>query len=262
MGMRRVSLIIAASAVLACLLGVAVTQIDSGATSGPAAGEKAAASDPGSEGAATTTTAATVPETGPGASAPTTAPPPPPPVTSPTTDDQDGGEDPPIGNPPPPQVWSLPQGKLEVNDEFERLVYNAFVEGCDVGRAELEKRWGGLRSPRNDFLFTAALHVCRGDVDEGRRWFQQGALAYGGAYADWGGVGGSVPVCLTYKAVRSVLDNVSQGSVTCPAAVAVDGPRSGGGPPWCEGQGLVRPTTLDRIEPCPDEATSTETAGS
>jgi hypothetical protein len=170
-----------------------------------------------------------------------------------------GGGGPVIDPPEHTERWGLPQGKLTINEEEERDVYNGFLEGCDIGLMYLDTGWQQFRSPRNDFLFLAAVHVCRGDLDEGRRWFDRGANLVGGEWADWGGVGGGEAACLTYRAVRSVLDNVPQASMTCPAAVPNLERPTAGGPPWADEQHCDRPTT-DAVEPCPEDPFATGTA--
>ena len=252
-GAARVG-IVAAVVVVASVAGYAVTRIDSGATAGPAAVEQADGRTAGRDGTTTPTTPATVPPTTPPPSAPaTTAGGGRAPATTTPAPPATGGGGPVIAPPGRTEQWGLPQGKLSIDEEEERDVYNGFVDGCDIGRMLLESGWQQFRSPRNDFLFLAAVHVCRGDLDEGRRWFDRGGAEYGDEWANWGGVGGGQAACLTYRAVRSVLDNVPQASVTCPAAVPNLDPPTAGGPPWDDDpQHCDRPTTdADECAPTP-----------
>jgi hypothetical protein len=112
--------------------------------------------------------------------------------------------------------FGLPGGDLSPA-EFERDVYRGLRTGCETGKAELEARWSRLISPLHVLLFESAVHVCRGDDAKGRNFFDR-AGTYG-----WSGVRSYETVCNTYKAVRSVLEQVDPATIVCPG---------GSLPPW------------------------------
>jgi hypothetical protein len=252
---RRQKLILGgALGAVAVLLGVLALHVDSGAMSGP---------DPEAQ----------VP-TGPGKPAPTVSTTSPTTATTPTTTTPAAPD--PRGGPTttsrssttttststtttttrPRQEWSLPRGDLSIQEEEERGVYNALRQGCDKGDLRLDQYWMVFQSPRTDYLFVAAVHVCRGHLDEGRATFAEGATRYGGEFANWAGVSGNVADCLVYQAIRSVLDQIPQDEVVCPGP---DVPA--GGPPWPYPPGhCVRPTDPS-VRLCPDATTTTTTAG-
>lgn len=107
--------------------------------------------------------------------------------------------------------WGLPGGDPSPagEDTDDVAVYRALKEGCSRGQAELDSRWFALRTPLAVLVFQAAVHACSGDRTAARRVLQR-------AQGDLSGLQSSAHVCTAYKALRSVLDQVSPDSVSCP----------------------------------------------
>jgi hypothetical protein len=137
-------------------------------------------------------------------------------------------------------TFGLPGGDLSPA-EFERDVYRRLRESCDAGQRELDARWSQLVSPLHVLLFQSAVHVCRGEDALGRQFFDRGS-AYG-----WPGVRTYETVCNTYKAVRSVLEQIAPASIECPR---------GSPPPWSDPD-PSRPRDDPRTDE--DERTTTTT---
>jgi hypothetical protein len=112
--------------------------------------------------------------------------------------------------------FGLPGGDLSPA-EFERDVYRRVRTSCSAGQAELNARWSNLISPLNVLLFQSAVHACRNETKPAKRFFDR-AGTYG-----WSGINSFETVCNTYKAVRSVLEQIDPASVACPG---------GSLPPW------------------------------
>jgi hypothetical protein len=261
--------VLGAAGMVAALLFVALGawnlgRLDSGATRGPEAvaagsdGQRDVPTAPsdtgepiestgGSDTRSTTTsspTGAHVPSTT-ATTAPREDPPPDPHESEPEAPD------------PPPQdyEWDLPLGDLSVQDSNERLVYNGLVKGCDQGEDVLDERWRVFRSPRNDYLYSAAVHACRGHLDEARRLMAIGGSAYAPGIEGWEGISEYEEDCRTYKAVRSVLDQKLQKDITCPF-----GGTGHKFPTWTSGCVKVRPTTTETPTGCETSASPAVTS--
>jgi hypothetical protein len=254
---RRQKLILGgALGAVAVLLGVLALHVDSGAMSGPDP-EAQVPTGPGKPAPTVSTTSPTT------ATTPTpTTPAAPDPRGGPTTTSRSSTTTTSTSSTTtttrPWQEWSLPRGKLTVQQEPERGVYNELVDGCDKGDWLLERDWVNFQSPRADYLFVAAVQVCWGQLDAGRAMFAEGASRYGGEWANWAGVSGNVADGLVYQAIRSVLEQIRQDEVVCPGPAV-----TAGGPPWPTDhpRQCVRPTE-PLVNRCPDPPTTTTSQGS
>lgn len=112
--------------------------------------------------------------------------------------------------------FGLPTGDVSPA-EFERDVYRGLRTSCRAGQSELNEKWSRLQSPLTVLLFQSAVHACRNEIRLAKQFFDR-AGTYG-----WSGIDMYETVCKTYKAVRSVLEQIDPASVTCPG-----GPL----PPW------------------------------
>lgn len=112
---------------------------------------------------------------------------------------------------PGPFVWSLPDGDL--SPDGYASAYNAVYASCAEGRAFVEQEvadpeaqdlWPHWRV----HLFEAGIAVCFGDVESGRTLLADAGLT------------NHVGDCRIYKATVSVVDQVPQSGITCPAPIA------------------------------------------
>jgi hypothetical protein len=117
--------------------------------------------------------------------------------------------------------WGLPSGDPGV-DPFGNAVYLELRSSCAAGQSWLDENWRESPSPQTVLLFQAAVVVCAGERESGRRMFAEAEARYGG----WPGIGDFPSVCEVFKAVVSVLEQVAPATVACP---------DGDQPPWTPG---------------------------
>lgn len=134
---------------------------------------------------------------------------------------------------PEPFGWGLPPTDTSPSGNAGPM-YATLQRGCEEGADFLHSAWEGFGSPRDVVLFAAAVELCRGNLEAGRRWYAHTAATYG--------MSGLLPEgqarCDVYKSIRSVLDQQPRAAFPCPGGAPPEGYRSGPG-------GLDNPLTLD-----------------
>lgn len=109
----------------------------------------------------------------------------------------------------------------------EHPIYVALEQGeCGQAQEDLDRWWDDMYSPRNVLLYQSAIHVCRGEMDSSRRFFDQATDVYGWQGLDHD-VDGFMYDCQVYKSVRGYVERRDRDSFTCPSGAA---PRWPSGP--------------------------------
>jgi hypothetical protein len=116
----------------------------------------------------------------------------------------------------------------------EDVVYQRLAGDGDCGSAQeaLDRPgldadlqpWRGMKSPRNVLLYQAAIRLCQGEESQARTMYDK-AAEYGWAM-DFGVDGSGKLDCVTYKAVRSVLDQQDRERFGCEDGKPSDWPES------------------------------------
>jgi len=130
--------------------------------------------------------------------------------------------------------WSLPIGDITPDDPH--ILYMALRQGCDAGAEEVDSDQYRNLTGEQQKVYDAAIAVCRGDVESGRRLFA-------GA-----GHGGSRSMCFIYAGVVSVLDQRPPDTSGCP-------PNPGGTNPSTESEEST--TSTDSTTTTEGETTTT-----
>jgi hypothetical protein len=109
--------------------------------------------------------------------------------------------------------WSLPEGPTSPVTNEDVIYKRLVAEDCGEAQQYLDQTWSGLQTPRNAPLYQAAVDLCGGNGGRARSMFGKAAAL--GLQIHQGGGGSPAVDCAVLKAVRSVLDQVSQESVRC-----------------------------------------------
>lgn len=109
--------------------------------------------------------------------------------------------------------WRLPEGPTSPTTNEDVIYQRLVAEDCGEAQRYLDKSWSGLQAPRNAPLYQAAVDLCDGNQASARSMFAKAAAL--GLQIHQGAGGSPAVDCAVLKAVRSVLDQVSQESVRC-----------------------------------------------
>ncbi|MEV8442629.1 hypothetical protein AB0425_35070 [Actinosynnema sp. NPDC051121] len=138
--------------------------------------------------------------------------------------------------------WFLPEGPDSPSFPEDDVYRPLKSRACAEARTTLENEWRSMTAPRNVVLYQAAVHVCAGELADGRAMFARASRR--GWAMDYGPDGAGEVDCAVYRAVRSVLEQQAPGTFAC----------TGGRPPaW--------PAGPDRADPRTDTTTTTTTTG-
>jgi hypothetical protein len=137
--------------------------------------------------------------------------------------------------------WFLPEGPDSPSFPEDDVYRPLKSRACAEARTTLENEWRSMTTPRNVVLYQAAVHVCAGELADGRAMV--GRASRSGWAMDYGPDGTGEVDCAVYRAVRSVLDQQAPDTFAC----------TGGLPPrWPDG--------LDRADPRTDTTKTTTTS--
>ncbi|WP_091375293.1 hypothetical protein [Actinokineospora alba] len=107
--------------------------------------------------------------------------------------------------------WNLPTGPKTTSTN-EDILYRTLLRGqCAQAKADLDRLWWTLLSPRNVLLYQAAVDLCAGRQSAARVMYDKAArIGFMVSDPDFKTVD-----CLTYKAVRSVVKQEPQDRIDC-----------------------------------------------
>jgi hypothetical protein len=103
-------------------------------------------------------------------------------------------------------------GVEPVNGGSEGTVYLVLQESCSRAAQRVTQGYESFKSPRNAVLYMAGVHVCRGDYDQARVYYDHARAEYG---LDGLGPEGRAE-CELYKSVASVLEQGPRENFPCP----------------------------------------------
>ena len=141
--------------------------------------------------------------------------------------------------------WDLPAG--DTSPSGNEGSFYGYLMQCDGAVEELrsDRWWENFNSPRNLLLYMAAAHLCRGDTEAGRPYYEEAMSQYGSS-----GLGTDSRPCDVYRSVSSVLLQRARDSFACPGGQL---------PIWRETDGnRDNPLTFDVDESAPSASPSPE----
>lgn len=148
--------------------------------------------------------------------------------------------------------WHLPPTNASVDagaSGSEGPVYIMLQGSCDSAEQRIAQGYEGFQSPRNAVLYMAGVHLCRGDDDQARIYYDHVRSEYG-LY----GLGpeGS-PKCELYKSVASRLEQAPRENFPCPGGAAP--------PHRHKPDGIVNPLVLGGAQNSRDSTTGDSVSG-
>jgi hypothetical protein len=123
--------------------------------------------------------------------------------------------------------WTLPISDVSSTGSLDGEIYEALRGSCGKGEQALWERWSRSLSPRDVLLFEAGVHLCRGNIDQARNYYDRAQKEYG-----WSGLAPpGAARCDLYQSVASVLEKAPRGTFTCLDGASPDFRRSATGVP-------------------------------
>jgi hypothetical protein len=143
--------------------------------------------------------------------------------------------------------WGLPSGPdSPAGPVREHPIYMSLVNGaCGDAQADLDRWWDQMHSPRGVLLYQAAIDLCTGDLDSGRRLLEQATNTYGWLGLSYA-IDGFMYDCEVFRSVQSVLEQQDRMGFECPEGVAPEWPDGlEDDPRTPEDESAVTETTVD-----------------